>query len=226
MSWWWAVIAAAVAVVAGAGAGASTRRRRHPSRAEIHNLRNDTTLDRSTDAVRSIQAADLLIDRPALEEIWTPYHLERLARTYWRFLTRATLGLVRVRYSEQQRFIVLVARPFRLLAFQAPEYEMDDVRGLVRWRIESGLLVAKSGRGRGYLQIEVRREGLVAGDRERLHVEVEVENFYPAIALGLSRRLYEATQSRLHVVITYGFLRSLSRLDLAESRIGRFSRLT
>ena len=47
-------------------------------------------------------------------------------------------------------------------------------------------------------------------------------NFYPAIASGLGLRLYNATQSRIHVVITYGFLRSLARLDLAESRINRF----
>jgi hypothetical protein len=31
------------------------------------------------------------------------------------------------------------------------------------------------------------------------------------------------TQSRIHVIITYGFLRSLRRLDLAESRVGRLA---
>jgi hypothetical protein len=222
MSWSWALV---IGAIVGAGAGASARRRR-PQRAEITNLCDDTTVDADTDAVRSIQAADLLIERDALAEIWSPYHLERLARTYWRFLTRATLGLIRVRYTETQRYVVVLARPLRLLTFQAPEYEMDEVRGLVRWRIERGLLVAKSGRGRGYLQIEIRRDGLVAPDRERLHVEVEVANFYPAIALGLSRRLYEITQSRIHVVVTYGFLRSLARLDLAESRVGRFARVS
>ena len=220
MSWLWAIVVAVIA--AAVGAGASTRRR-HPRRAEIHNLCDDTTVDARTDAVRSVQAADLLIDRAALEEIWSPYHLERLARTYWRFLSRVTLGLIHVHYSERERFIVLLAPPLRLLTFQAPEYEMDDVRGLVRWRIERGLLVAKRGRGRGYLQIEIRREGSAGPDRERLHVEVEVANFYPAIASGLSRRLYEITQSRIHVVVTYAFLRSLARLDLAESRVGRFS---
>ena len=46
-------------------------------------------------------------------------------------------------------------------------------------------------------------------------------NFYPAIALGLSRWVYNETQSRLHVIITYAFLRSLARLDLARSRVGR-----
>jgi hypothetical protein len=57
----------------------------------------------------------------------------------------------------------------------------------------------------------------------RLHVEVEVANFYPSIASRLSRRVYNATQSRIHVIVTYGFLRSLARLDLAESRVGRFN---
>ena len=57
----------------------------------------------------------------------------------------------------------------------------------------------------------------------RLHVEVEVANFYPSIASGLGRRFYELTQSRIHVLITHGFLRSLARLDLAESRVGRLA---
>ena len=82
-----------------------------------------------------------LIEQAALAEIWTPAHLERLARTYWRFLTRITLGLIRVHYSEHERSVVLLARPLRLLTFLAPEYEIDPERGLVRWRIARGLLV-------------------------------------------------------------------------------------
>ncbi len=190
--------------------------------AEISNLFDETSVDAETDAVRSVQRAEVLIDRDALEEIWTPVHLERLARTYWRFLTRVTLGLIRVRYSERGRSVVLLTEPFRLLTFEPPEYEMDATRGLVRWRIARGVLVARRGRdGAGYLQIEVRR--LPGGDpaRARLDVEVAVVNFYPAIASGISLRLYNATQSRIHVIITYSFLRSLARLDLAESRVGR-----
>jgi hypothetical protein len=175
--------------------------------------------------VRSVQRADLLLDAEALDEIWTPVHLERLARTYWRFLTRVTLGLIRVRYSDEGRTVVFIAPPLRLLSFHAPEYEMDATRGLVRWRIARGLLVARRGReGDGYLQIEVRREPAPAPEqpgRTRLHVEVAVVNFYPSIS-GLSLRLYNVTQSRIHVIVTYGFLRSLARLDLAESRVGRF----
>jgi hypothetical protein len=189
----------------------------------IADLGDSTSLDQDTGAVRSVQRADLVIDDAALAQIWSPMHLERLARTYWRFLTRVTLGLIRVRYDEGERSVVLLTRALKLLSFQAPEYEMDATRGLVRWRIARGLLVSRRGRnGRGYLQIEVRRYPGDDPDHARLHVEVEVANFYPSIASRLSRRLYNATQSRIHVIVTYGFLRSLARLDLAESRIRRF----
>jgi hypothetical protein len=189
-------------------------------RAIIENLDDATSLDISTGAVRSVQRADLLIDEDALMEIWTPAHLERLARTYWRFLTQVTLGLIRVRYTERERYIVLLIAPLKLLTFRAPEYEMTTTRGVVRWRIERGLLVSRRGRGDGYLRIEVQRSPSEHPTRARLHVEVEVANFYPAIASRLGRRLYDVTQSRIHVIVTYGFLRSLARLDLAESRVG------
>ncbi len=192
-------------------------------RAVIADLGDSTSLDCDTGAVRSVQEADLVIEESALQEMWTPAHLERLARTYWRFLTRVTLGLIRVRYSERERSVVLLGRPLKLLTFQAPEYEMDPTRGLVRWRIARGLLVSRRGRnGRGYLQIEVRRSPGDDPEHERLHVEVEVANFYPSIASRLSRRLYNATQSRIHVIVTHAFLRSRARLDHAESRVGRF----
>jgi hypothetical protein len=216
---------AAAALLAGCYLLASRRRRVSERPATIESLSDETVYDASTGAVRSLQRADLSIRREALREIWTPTHLERLARTYWRFLTRATLGLIRVRYTDEGRAVVVLAKPLRLLTFASPEYEMDATRGLVRWRIARGLLVARRGRGRGYLQIEVRRNAdEPAGDAERvpLHVEVEVANFYPAIASGISLRLYNSTQSRIHVIVTYGFLRSLTRLDLAESLVGRF----
>jgi hypothetical protein len=53
-----------------------------------------------------------------------------------------------------------------------------------------------------------------------VRIEVEVANFYPAIAAGFSMPVYEATQSSIHVLVTHAFLRSLATLDLAESRVG------
>src|SRR5271165_2239573 len=195
------------------------------AKAIIAEVRDSTSLDRGTGAVRSVQTAEVLLDEAALRGMWSPAYLERLARTYWRFLTRATLGLIRVHYTEGERSVVLLVRPFKLLTFYPPEYEMEPSRGLVRWRIARGLLVARRGRdGGGYLQIEVRRRPGEDSEHAHLHVEVEVANFYPAIASGLGRRLYEATQSRIHVILTHGFLRSLARLEMPRSRVGRFER--
>jgi hypothetical protein len=192
--------------------------------ARIHRLHDDTHVDHETGAVRSIQSADVTLPQAALDAIWTPMHLERLARTYWRFLSRATLGLVRVYYSDAERAVSLLVRPLVLLRFQAPEYEMDAHRGVVRWQIERGLLVARRGHGGdGYLEIDVQRLPSDEPECAGLHIEVEVANFYPSIAKTFSQWFYAATQSRLHVLVTYGFLRSIAKLELAESRVGRFA---
>ncbi len=221
----WVAAVAGAALVVGASSRlllSSPRARRHPRRAVIDRLSDATSVDPATGAVTSVQAADLTIEADALDAIWTPGDLERLARTYWRFLTRVTLGLIRVRYTERERSVVLLVRPLRLLTFQAPEYEMSATRGLVRWRIARGLLVARRGRdGGGHLQIEVVR-GAGPGPRPR-----------PSSRRGRGRQLLPGDRLRHQPaplqhhpvphprVITYGFLRSLTRLDLAESRVGR-----
>jgi hypothetical protein len=213
-----ALLAAAVAAV--------RRHRRPPPPGHIGSLGDDTTID-VAGAVRSVQTAELTLPSDALEALWSPMQLERLARTYWRFLSRVTIGLIHVDYGEAQRTVVLLRRPLRLLRFKAPEYAMDAERGTVRWRIEDGLLVQRQGHNRdGYLQIDLQRLPEPTPGRGRIRVEVAVANFYPSIARRLSRPVYRATQSRIHVLITYGFLRSLARLDLAESRVGRFAGTT
>jgi len=172
-------------------------------------------------SVRSIQAAYVDLPSAQLDAVWTAEHLERLARTYWKYLSRVTLGLIRVVYSEDERAVVLLRRPFVLLRFGAPEYELSGGRGIVRWYIQDGLLVAR--RNQGFLEIDVRR---LASDRPgyaRVHVEVEVSNFYPAIAHFIARWFYAQTQSRIHVLVTHGFLKSLAKLELEESAVGRFS---
>ncbi len=217
------VLAALVAVLTAALVlAARVLNRPTLGRARIVDPEEHTTID-AKGAVRSIQAADVTLPTSEVDRIWSPYHLERLARTYWRFLTRATLGLVRIEYTETGRAAVLLTRPFVLLSFGAPEYEMDARRGIVRWRIAKGILVAPPGReGDGYLEIDVQRCE-EAGGLTRLHVEVEVSNFYPMLASRIATWFYSATQSRIHVIITHAFLRSLARLDLAQSRVGRFA---
>ncbi len=222
-----AAAAAAVVVAVAALARFFTRRRKRVAQALIVSPPEHTRIDPESGAVTSIQCADLVMPKEALEAIWSPMHLERLARTYWRFLSRVTLQTIQVKYREDGRDVKLFGL-IPLLTFEKPEYEMDGERGIVRWRIAKGVLVAKAGRnGRGYLEIEVhRRPSYDTPGCGIAHVEVEVANFYPAIASSIGRWVYENTQSRIHVLVTHGFLRSLARLDLVESKVGRFAKIT
>ena len=177
--------------------------------------------------VGSKQVAEVTLPRSELDKIWSPEYLERLAATYWRFLTRASLGLLRVRYTDSAREVVLVARPLVLLRFKAPEYHTEADCGMVTWPIERGLLVAPSGRARGWLRLSVRRppEAEERGDEITGTVTSEVVNFYPMIAgwgwfARVGRALYNETQLRIHVIVTHAFLRSLANLDLAKSAVG------
>jgi hypothetical protein len=181
-----------------------------------------STVTAEDGAVRSVQCAELTLSRDRLDRLWTAANLENLARTYWLFLTRVTAGLIRVVYGHDERAVVFLARPFTLLRFDPPEYVLERDHGKVSWRIRDGLLVARAGRGCGYLGLDVRRlpeppgEGLA-----KVRIEVEVANFYPAIAAGFSMPVYEATQSAIHVLVTHAFLRSLAKLKLARSKVGR-----
>src|ERR687889_2683212 len=195
-------------------------KRRRSGDAVISDLNDHTVMD-SRGSVRSIQAATVTTPEGALDAIWTPTYLERLARTYWKFLSRVSLGLIRVEYTPTERRVVLLRRPFVLLRFRAPEYDISQGRGIVRWRIRDGVLVAKE--DHGYLEIDVHRTDPGRDGYDQAHVEVEVANFYPAIATWVARWFYTATQSRIHVLITHGFLRSPARLELEHSAVGRFA---
>ncbi len=201
------------------------RRRRLPARAVLVSPRTSMVVARDG-AVRSVQSAEFSIAAPDLERLWSTANLENLARTYWRFLTRVTLGLIRVVYGQNERSVVLLARPLTLLRFEAPEYEWEGDHGNVRWRIRDGLLVARAGRGCGFLALDARLQGEPVDGRYTVRMEVEVANFYPAIAVGFSLPVYEATQSAIHVLVTHAFLRSLATLDLAQSKVRRFAHTT
>jgi hypothetical protein len=216
------LIAPLAVVLAALWAIAVRRRATLPAAIQIVDPEGRPTID-ADGAAHSVQAAELRIPAPALIALWSPTSLERLARTYWRFLERCSLGLIRVAYSDRDRAVVLLCRPFVLIAFDPPEYELTADRGVVRWQIRGGALVShRQDRRGGFLQIDVRRIDDADADHQTIHVEVAVLSFYPAIANALSPRLYAATQSAIHVLVTHGFLRSLARLDLAQSRTGRF----
>jgi hypothetical protein len=101
---------------------------------------------------------------------------------------------------------------------------MNACTGIVRWRIEKGLFVASQGReGDGYLEIEVARFDYHDWNKVRVHVEVEVSNFYPAIASRISQWAYANTQSRIHVLACHAFLRSLGPARPRPLAVGRFA---
>ena len=123
---------------------------------------------------------------------------------------------------------MLLGLRLKLLTFAAPEYELEPSHGIVRWRIARWPAgrPSRSRRSRSTCRSTCGvfpTRGGRDSDTARLHVEVEVTNFHPAIVSGFGLRIYNATQARVHVLVTHGFLRSLARLDLAESRVGRFA---
>jgi len=216
-----AVIAAAFAGLV-AGIKRLLRGTRTIAGAVIHTPTDDTRMDRNG-AVRSVQDADIVLPQEVLDEIWDAQHLERLARTYWSFLSRCTLGIIKVHYTEGERYVKAL-RFIPLLTFDAPTYEIDQDHGVVRWNIKKGLLVQrKAHHGDGYLQVEVRRLPYMEPGKARVNVEVTVANFYPQVARAFSTFVYTNTQSRIHVIVTHGFLRRLVRRNLDESIIGRFA---
>ncbi len=208
-----------IAMILSAAAVVRRRRRRRPAHAVIVSPRRSTVISRDG-AVRSVQSAVLTMEAEDLERLWEAPNLANLARTYWRFLTRVTLGLIRVVYDDNHRSVVLIGRPLTLLRFETPQYTVEDDRGVVRWPILDGLLVARAGRRSGFLELNVTREPLLSDGRAQARIEVEVANFYPSIAVGFSIPVYEMTQSAIHVLVTHAFLRSLSKLDLARSEVG------
>lgn len=178
-------------------------------------------------AVKSIQEATVEMPADTFREMWKPEYLERLARSYWAFLTKVSLGAIRVVYEPSSRTVVFISRRLPLLRFRKPEYTIGPGLGQVTWRIERGLLVAPNGRGQGMLRITVRSS---ATDDDRdgdicVSVRTEVANFYPFLRGGgwfarFGVRIYSATQVRIHTWVTHGFLRSLARLDLPKSPVG------
>jgi hypothetical protein len=217
--------------------GAHPRReleRRREARARVRIVKEPEVKSEPGEPVTTRQSADVTLPRTELDRIWTPEYLERLARTYWRFLTRISLGILKIRYTPNSREVVLFGRPLVLLRFFAPEYEAEADCGYVTWRIDRGLLVAPPGRGHGWLRITVRRppESLrpddpttTSDDFTTIRVTSEVASFYPTLAgwgwFGrIGRVIYRNTQLRIHVIVTNAFLRSLARMDLAPSVVG------
>lgn len=179
-------------------------------------------------AVGSVQEAEIVVARGFLEGIWNPDSLELLARGYWAFLRRMSLGIIRVIYAHDARTVAAFGK-VPLLRFGTPRYETADGTGQVTWPIEQGLLVAREGRGKGHLRVSVQRcdrDGVdddldASSDEVRIIARVEVQNFFPGLrGRGWFARIgaffYAQTQLRIHVIVCNAYLLSLPELDFSE----------
>lgn len=217
-----AVATLAVLITLGPRVWGQRRQTEREPRVRVESLTDDTTTD-PDGAVRSIQTGEVWLPEDEIDASWTPDNLERLARTYWYHLGRMSGNVMRVMYTPNGRALALFGL-IPLLTFHEPEYELGPDRASVRWRIHRGLLVSQRGADRdGYLQIVVERRPSDRPGQGRIYVEMSISNFYPAIADVISKRLYVATQSRMHVFAVHGFMRSLARGQLSSSKVGRFA---
>lgn len=188
----------------------------------VESLTDDTELLKDG-SVRSVQSGDVWVASKRMEGVWTAENLERLARTYWWHMGRFSFHTLKVLYTPHGRAMALFG-VLPLITFYEPEYELDHERGSVRWRIRNGMLVSpKASEKDGYLGIVVEHRESDRPGFDKLHLELSVVNFYPSIAETLSKRLYSATQSRIHVLVTLSFLRSLAHGELVPSKVGRFA---
>jgi hypothetical protein len=220
----------ALAAAALLAAAVLLERARRPSNVRIADPHGPPQVDPSG-AARSIQAGELTIDPSAVAGVWTPAGLDSLARTYWRFLSRVTVGLIRVTHAADGPRIVLLARPFVLLGFGPPDYLLDDERAAIRWPIRRGLLSARrpagdpdgdanptgDGDADGALSIELRRLEPTPTATATVRLQVAVVGFHPAIAAIFGPTIYTLTQARIHVVVTHAFIRSLARMGVPEA---------
>lgn len=167
-----------------------------------------------TGAVGSVESAKLDVRGP-VSRVMNRSFLEWAATEYWRVITRFTLGLVRFVPDSDDQCVVLVARPLVLLRFHAPEYETVDEHASVTWRIKRGILVARNGRGRGFLRLSLEPvEESEENGHSRVRVEMQVHNFYPWLrGTGRFARIgvwtYSQTQQRIHRAVTRRFLRRI-----------------
>jgi hypothetical protein len=210
--------ALALAAAAAAILGPRIARLLAPPNVRVADPEGPPTID-SSGRVRSVQAAELEIDPAELAVLLSPAGLDRLANTYLRFLSRTTLGLIRVVQTPASQLVVLLARPAVLLAFDPPGLTLLDAdHGRITWPIRGGLLAAPAPRAdaAGLLRIEAGRLRPTPANPATLRVEVAVFDYRPTLASRFGPAIYAATQARIHVILTHAFMRSLARMRLAQ----------
>jgi uncharacterized protein YbjT (DUF2867 family) len=186
-----------------------------PARTEVavHVLPFEATRPARTGPIGSVERAELTLPPGASITVDRDF-VEWAARSYWRFLTRITLGLIRVASHADTVEVVLMVRPLVLLRFRPARYEPAHAGASVTWPIEGGLLVWRQGVNQGHLRLTIEAR---AGEPTTLLASIDAMDYFPAIRGGgrlawVGTVVYGATQARVHRLVTTRFLRSLGRL--------------
>jgi hypothetical protein len=156
--------------------------------------------------VRSLQQAELRVSPERRRAL-----LAEIDERYWQAVEELGRGFLAVAAGHGS--VTVATRPaiLRLMRFREAERVLAGDTARIRWTISDGLLVARRGRGRGFLELEATER---SGDR--VSVRVLVEDFHPR----LPRALHRATQLRIHEKIGRRFLASLPGGVTAFDRMG------
>ena len=102
------------------------------------------------------QVAEVTLPRAELERIWSPEYLERLARTYWSFLSRFSLGLIRVLYTRTRARSCSSRAPSCCFASASRSTTSTPTAARSPGRSIAACWWHRRGRGRGFLRLSVR----------------------------------------------------------------------
>jgi hypothetical protein len=205
-----------------AARGTRAQRRRGPARVRVELLPYGHEKTPRTGPAASIHEANLWVGADVAPRLLTADFLGSVAAEYRRFLGKVSGALLRTRFEPGYESLVLLFSRTSLLRFRAPVYGEGPDWAELRWSIESGLLVAPVGRGRGSLRLYLRRLPSRGDGGEELVpmlARMEVDGYYPRIRgggrfAGIGAWLYAQTQARIHTLIMRGFLRFLSRIEV------------
>ncbi|MDF2630662.1 MAG: hypothetical protein K0R39_4493 [Symbiobacteriaceae bacterium] len=135
----------------------------------------------------------------------TPDHACMAGPLYWDFLRRFGRPVLRV--AEQPSGAIDISLPgLRLLSFDTPQVVALNGGWALRCPINGGAAVDPRHAREGCLQMGLTPDA----------VSLRVEGYYPNL-IRLHTRIYEWTQSALHVRVAQGYLPLLARRLLQEA---------
>ena len=116
---------------------AEKRRRKTPARVRLIRAEEDVRVP-ATGAVGSVQEAEVTMPVELVEQLSKPEYLERPRPLLLRHLDRATLGLIRIVYTENVTRRCADHPPPAAAHLRAPDYKASADHGCVTWRIARG----------------------------------------------------------------------------------------